>query len=155
MKFLVTKELRGNVVLARVILILMGIFFFFLLSDIILYYYQIGLTVESISETLLGNEETFVEPLLFDVLLEKIHSGIFTSMIVLFLLSIIYMRIHTSQASYTIHLAFIAAILTPIVLLLAYFYGSIFILSWIVLFLIWHSLGMYLTLNIAWNLLKK
>ena len=155
MKFLVTKELKDNVLLTRVVLIFVLIFFLFLLSDILLNHYQMGLTIESVKETLHGNEETFIEPLLLDVLLERMHISIFISMIVLLLLSIIYMRIHNSSTSAVIHLTFITAILTPIVLLLAYFYGSIFILTWIILFISWHSLGIYLTFNIAWNLVRR
>ena len=76
-------------------------------------------------------------------------------MMTLVLLSIIYMRVHNIQKSNIIHLAFISAILSSLALLLAYEYGTVFILLWITFFVIWHLCGLYLAFSIAWNLLKK
>lgn len=154
MKFLLTKELKDNQLLRFVVLFFLAIITLFLLSDILLHHYQIGLSFEKAKETLLGNEEAFIEPLLFDVLLEKIHIGIFTSMITLMLISIISIRVSHTQKSKVIHLAFISAILTPLSLLIAYFYGGIFILVWIGLFLLWHFCAIYLCMTSVWSLLK-
>lgn len=154
MQFLVTKELKRNRLLTLIVVVLMATFTIFLLLDMILYHYQIGLSLEKATETLLGNEEAFIEPLLFDIVLERVHVGIFTSMITLILLSIIYMRIHAIHTSKVIHLAFISAILAPIALLLAYFYGTVFILAWIALFVVWHLCAFYLSANSLWNLMR-
>jgi hypothetical protein len=154
-KFLVTQELKHNPLLKLVVLFLLGILAIFLLTDLVLYHLQIGLTLEQASQTLLGNEEVFIEPLLFDVLLERLHIGIFTSMITLILLSIIYMRVQNTQKSSVIHLVFITAILAPLSLLLAYFYGTAFIVTWIGLFILWHLVALYLAFVTMWSLVKR
>ena len=154
MKFLVTTKLKQNPLLKFVVLFLVAILGIFLLTDLVLYHLQIGLTLERATETLLGHEEAFIEPIIFEVLLERIHIGIFTSMITLILLSIIYMRVLDTEKSKVIHLAFITAILSPIVLLLAYVYGTAFIVLWIALFVLWHLFGVYLALHTVWSLLK-
>jgi len=153
-KFLVTTKLKQNPLLKFVVLFLVAILGIFLLTDLVLYHLQIGLTLERATETLLGHEEAFIEPIIFEVLLERIHIGIFTSMITLILLSIIYMRVLDTEKSKVIHLAFITAILSPIVLLLAYVYGTAFIVLWIALFVLWHLFGVYLALHTVWSLLK-
>jgi len=154
-KFLVTKALHNNPLLKLVVLFFVAVLGLFLLFDIVLHHYQIGLTLTLATECLLGNEEAFVEPLLFDVLLERVHIGIFTSMITLVLLSIIYMRVTNVQKSKLIHIAFISAIFAPLSLLLAYFYGSVFIMAWIGLFLLWHVVGLYLAFSTFWKLLRS
>lgn len=154
MKFLVTKELHQNPLLSKLILFFVLIFAVFLITDLFLHHLQIGLIPSQALETLQGNEEAFIEPLLFDVLLERVHIGIFTSMMTLLLLSIILMRVTDKQNARAIHVAFIAAILAPVSLLLGYFYGSIFVTLWIVFFTLWHLLGIYFVLVISWRLLR-
>ena len=155
MKFLVKKELHSNPLLKLLIVFLVAVLSLFLLSDMLLHHYQIGLTPTLASETLLGNAEAFIEPLLFDVLLERVHIGIFTSMITLILLSIIYMRVQNIEKSKLIHIAFVSAILTPLGLILAYFYGPLFIMAWIGLFLLWHIVALTLAFSILWKLLRS
>jgi len=153
-KFLVTQELKKNSLLKLVVLFLLAILSIFLCTDLVLHHLQIGLTLEQASQTLLGNEEAFIEPLLFDVLLERVHVGIFTSMITLVLLSIIYMRVKNIAKSKVIHIAFISAILAPITLLLAYVYGTVFIVLWIGFFILWHLCALYLALATVWSLVR-
>jgi hypothetical protein len=155
MKFLVTKELHQNPLLRSLVLFFVAVLSLFLLSDIVLHHYQIGLTPSLATETLLGNEDAFIEPLLFDVLLERVHSSIFTSMITLILLSIIFMRVQDVEKNKLIHIAFLSAIFTPLCLILAYFYGSVFIAAWIALFLLWHSVALYLSFFILWKLFRS
>lgn len=154
MKFLVTKELSQNRLLSLMVLFLVGILALFLLSDILLHHYQIGLTPIRAFESILGDKEAFVEPMLFDALLERVHIDIFTSMITLILLIIIYIRLNPNTKNKIIHFTFIAAILTPISLILGYFYGTEFIILWIILFLLWHSSALYFAFIIFWKLLR-
>lgn len=155
MRFLVTQELKHNPLLKQLVLFFTALLCVYLISDIFLVHLQLGLTLDKASEVLLGNEESFIEPLLFDVLLEKVHIGIFTSMLSLLLLSIIYMRTYSIEHAKVIHVAFIAAILAPVSLLLAHNYGTIFIILWIGLFVLWHLSGLYMAVRIMVNLLKK
>lgn len=154
MKFLVTKELHHNRLLRLLVLLFVGVVALFLFLDMVLHHYQIGLTLTHASASLLGNEEAFVEPILFDTLLERVHSSIFTSMLTLTLLSIIYIRIGDIKKSRLIHIGFVSAIVTPLSLILAYFYGMVFIVVWIALFLLWHLVALYFCFFIVWRLLQ-
>lgn len=155
MKFLITKELHHNPLLKVLILFFVAILTLFLFSDILIYHYQIGLTPTLAEECLRGDIETYTEPILFDVLLERVHISIFTSMITLMLLSIIYMRVYNIEKSFVIHLGFISAILSPITLILSYFYGNIFIVLWISSFLFWHMIALYFSFRILLGLLIR
>ncbi|MEA1879475.1 MAG: hypothetical protein U9N11_02355 [Campylobacterota bacterium] len=155
MKFLVTNELSQNPLLKMLVLFFVTIMMLFLLSDIALHHYQIGLTLSIASEAILGNEEAFVEPMLFDVLLEKVHIDIFISMIALTLLVVIYIRVYKPKTNKMIHIGFISAILTVLALVLAYFYGEVFVVFWITFFLVWHFVALYFALLIMVKLVRS
>lgn len=148
MKFLVTKELEQNRLLTLQVLLLTAILTLFIFSDMVLHHYQIGLTPTQALETLLGNEEAFLEPMLLTALLERIHMDIFISMITLMLLVVIYIRLSKNRKNKMIHLSFLSAILAPISLLLGYFYGEIFIFLWLGLFVLWHLCALYFSVII-------
>ncbi len=148
MKFLVTKELEQNRLLTLQVLWLTAILTLFLFSDMVLHHYQVGLTPAQALETILGNEEAFVEPILLSALLERIHIDIFISMLTLMLLVVIYIRLSKDRKNKMIHLAFLSAILAPFSLLLGYFYGEVFIFLWLGLFIVWHLCALYFSMNI-------
>lgn len=154
MKFLVTTELQQNPLLKLLIGFFVGILILFTGLDLLLHHYQIGLTLEMAKTTILGDEEAFIEALLFDVLLERIHISLFISMLMLVLLVITYMRVTKNIANKMIHVAFIAAIAAPISLLLGYFFGEIFISLWIGFFILWHLCAFYFSAVILWKLLR-
>jgi len=153
MKFLVTKELEHNRLLTLQVLLLTGVLTLFLLSDILLHHFQLGLTPALLMESVLGNEEAFIEPMVFSALLERIHMDLFISMITLMLLAVTYIRIGNSREDKIIHWAFISAILTPVSLLLGYFYGAFFLYLWLVLFGLWHLFAFYFSVYIFRKLL--
>ena len=113
--------------------------------------------IVSISNTLYGNEEEFIEALLLDTLLLQIHSDLFMNIITLMILSSIYIR-YFSQNTFTkilVHLLFLSGILAPISLLIAYFSAVIFIYIWIFAFIGEHLLGIFMALRILKKLLNK
>ncbi len=127
----------------------------FLVSDMFLHHYQIGLELSKATETLLGNEEEFTDPILFDALLERVHIDLFTSTITLMILTVIYVRIapQSKIKSLPIHLLFLTAIFSHIALMGGFYGGEIFIMAWIGLFLIWHTLAIGLSFYIILKLL--
>jgi hypothetical protein len=153
MKFLVTKELEQNRLLTLQVLLLTAVLTLFLFSDMVLHHFQVGLTPVQAIETILGNEEAFIEPMLFSALLERIHIDIFISMITLMLLVVIYIRLGKSRKNRMIHLSFLSAILAPFSLLLGYFYGEVFIYIWLGLFIVWHLCALYFSVFIFRKLL--
>jgi hypothetical protein len=121
--------------------------------DVLLHHHQIGLTLTTATDTILGNEEEFLDPILFDSILERVHADILSAMITLMILTTILVRLRPKSKQRLVHLSFITAILSQVALLLAPS-APLFISIWIVLFLLWHLLSLILGLSIMWKLLK-
>ena len=157
MKFLVTKELWHNQLLKWLVVFFVAILILFLLSDMLLHHYQIGLEFSRAIETIMGNEEEFTDPILFDSLLERVHIDIFTSTITLMLLALIYVRVAPKNKikSLPIHLLFLTAILSHIALMGGFYAGEFFIYSWVVLFIIWHIIAIALSFYTLFRLVLK
>ena len=157
MKFLVTKELWHNQLLKWLVVFFVAILILFLLSDMLLHHYQIGLEFSRAIETIMGNEEEFTDPILFDALLERVHIDIFTSTITLMLLVLIYVRVvpQNKIKSLPIHLLFLTAILSHIALMGGFYAGEFFIYSWVVLFIIWHIIAIALSFYTIFRLVLK
>ena len=152
MNFLKQKnELLRNQFLRGLILFLVVGIILFLVSDVVLHHYQMGLTLEKLNETLRGSEENFTDPILFDVLLEKVHLDTLSSLVILLLLSVILIRLEPNRRELLVHLVFITAIASLISLLLA-FYFPLFSIVWIVLFLFWHFLALFISFKIIWRI---
>jgi len=154
MKFLKkNKEFDKNPLLKKLILFLVFTLLLFLGLDVLLHHHQIGLTLATATDTILGNEEEFLDPILFDSLLERVHADILSAMIVLMLLATILIRLSSQSKQRLVHLSFLTAIFTQVALLLA---PSIplFIVLWITLFLLWHFIAFVMGLRIIWELLR-
>ncbi len=149
MKFLVNKELKDNQFLKHLIYGLLVFIVLFLVLDLSFYHIKIGLIPSMAEDTLLGNEEIFVEPILFDSLLLMVHTNLFFSMLALLILSSIYIRVsdRVPVSKSIFHILFISAVLAPISLLFGYFFGKFLIVAWIVLFITWHIISLFLAIK--------
>lgn len=147
------KELDKNPLLKKLILFLVITLLLYLGLDIILHHQQIGLTFSTATNTILGNEEKFIDPILFDSLLEHVHTNILASMVTLILLTTIYIRLKSESKQRLVHLSFSTAILSQIVLLLTTTL-PFFINVWVILFLLWHLTAFILGLIVVGKLLK-
>jgi len=99
MKFLKkNKEFEKNPLLKKLILFLVFTLLLFLGLDVLVHHHQIGLTLATATDTILGNEEEFLDPILFDSLLERVHADILSAMIVLMLLATILIRLRANNA---------------------------------------------------------
>ena len=153
MKFLEQPRSLNNPLLKNLMRFLIVVIALALLSDILLHDYKIGLSPSQATQTIAGNEEEFCEPMLFDSLLEQVHTDTLNSMISLLLLAVILIRLNPTSKQRSIHLAFISAISTQIVLLVS-FYFSAFILLWIILFVLWHLTALSMAIESLWRLSK-
>jgi uncharacterized BrkB/YihY/UPF0761 family membrane protein len=147
------KELESNPLLRKLILFLVLSLVLFLGLDILLHYHQIGLTLQTATSNILGNEEEFLDPMLFDTLLEHAHSDTLSAMLTLMLLTTVHLRLNPKKKQTCVHLIFLSAILTQVCLLLSSTL-FLFIPLWIGLFLFWHLLALWLGISIMWRLLK-
>ena len=157
MKFLVTKDLEHSTLLSYLMGSVVFMILLYLTFDVVLHAYVIGLDMHSISVTLFGDVENFVEPVLIDSLLLQVHIDLFMTLFAVMILASIYIRLYSSRSmtKWTVHLLFILGILAPTALLLAYFVSESFMFIWLISFLLWHFLGSIVAMIILKKLLFK
>jgi len=157
MKFLVTKDLAHSSLISYLMSSVVFAILLYLGLDTILHAYVIGLDMDSISVTLFGDAENFVEPVLIDSLLLQVHIDLFMTLFAILILSSIYIRLYSSKVmtKWIVHLLFIMGILAPVTLLLAYFVSASFTAMWLISFLLWHVLACMVALMILKKLLFK
>ena len=157
MKFLVTKDLQHSTLLGNLMVGVSVALFFYLGLDVVLHGYLLGTNLTEINTTLYGNVEEFVEPILIDSLLLQVHSDLFMSLFGIMIIASIYIRLFSGKKSTKsfVHLLFILGLLSPIMLLIAYFSSVVFVYLWVASFLLWHLLGMGMALAIIKKLLFK
>lgn len=148
-----SKEFDKNPLLKKLILFLVMALLLFLGLDLLVHHNQIGLTLATAQDTILGNEEAFLDPILFDTILERVHSDILSAMISLMLLTTILVRLNPKSKQRLVQLSFTTAILSQVALLLAPKL-ALFISLWIMLFILWHLLAFIMGSSIIWKLLK-
>ncbi len=146
MRFTLVKDLRKDALMRPLLSGLMLFTGAFLIADIFLKSQHIGLDTQTLSQTLYGNEALFAEPVSEHFMLELLHSDIFFMMMVLLTLSAVYARLCPFKrfAAVLINVAMLAGISDIVLLALAYFRGSAFILPWLGAFWIWHAAALFM-----------
>ena len=131
--------------------------FFYLGLDTVLHAYVIGSDMLSITNTLYGNVEEFIEPILLDSLLLQVHIDLFMSLFSIMIISSIYIRLYSDKSvtKWLMHMLFILGLLAPLFLMVAYFTSIGFVYAWLVCFGLGHLLGMGMSLRIIKKLLFK
>lgn len=126
----------------------------YLVFDIFVKNHTLGLSVHSVSTTLFGNADEFLDPMNKSVFLEFIHMQIFFLMMLLLTLSAVFIRLlHKKTNSILImNLLMLFGILTPLTLTAAYFYSAEFIGLYLVCFFSWHIIALYMSLKSLWEL---
>lgn len=157
MKFLVTKDLAHSTLLTYLMSAVVCMLLLYIGFDTVLHAYVIGLDMHSVSVTLFGDVENFVEPILIDSLLLQVHIDLFMTLFALLILSSIYIRLYSSKpmTKWIVHLLFILGMLAPVTLILAYFVSALFTTMWLMSFILWHILASVVALMILKKLLFK
>jgi len=157
MKFLVTKDLAHSTLLSYLMGSVVFAILLYLGLDTVLHAYIIGLDMHSVSVTLFGDAENFVEPILIDSLLLQVHIDLFMTLFAILILSSIYIRLYSDKVmtKWIVHLLFIMGMLAPAALLLAYFISASFTAIWLISFILWHVLASLVALVILKKLLFK
>ena len=157
MKFLVNKDLEHSCLLENLMAgVVFSLFFFFLL-DIVLHAYVLGLDISTLSTTLFGNPDEFIEPILLDTLLLQVHIDLFIALFSIMIVASIYIRLHSKKmmTKWLVHTLFILGLFTPILLMIAYFTNVWFVTIWLVTFILGHLLAMWMSLLILKRLFFK
>ncbi|RUM70430.1 MAG: hypothetical protein DSZ09_04430 [Sulfurovum sp.] len=157
MKFLVTKDLAHSTLLAKLMLGVCIALFFYLGLDSVLHAYILGDNLSEITNTLYGNVDAFIEPILIDTLLLQVHMDLFMALLSIMILSSIYIRLFREKKStkLLVHLVFIFGLFAPVFLLIAYFTSLWAVYVWLVNFFFWHLIGLGMLLAIIKKLLFK
>ena len=157
MKFLVTKDLAHSTLLGNLMAGVSVALFFYLGLDAVLHAYVIGSDMQSISNTLYGNVEEFIEPVLLDSLLLQVHIDLFMTLFSIMIIASIYIRLYSDKSitKWLMHMLFILSLLAPLFLMVAYFTSIGFVYAWLASFVLGHLLGMGLSLRIVKKLLFK
>jgi hypothetical protein len=147
-RFTLVKELRSDVLMRP---LLSGMLLFasvFLIADIFLKRDHIGLDRATLSNTLYGNEEEFIEPVTEHFILELLHSDIFFMMMTLLTLAAVYARVCPLKrvAVVVINIVMVVGIADIVLLALAYYRGSGYLLPWLAAFWTWHGGALFMAL---------
>lgn len=157
MKFLVTKDLAHSTLLTTLMSAVVFVILLYIGFDTALHAYVIGLDMPSVSVTLFGDAENFVEPILIDALLLQVHIDLFMTLFTIMILSSIYIRLYSSKTmtKWIVHLLFIFGMLAPVTLMMAYYVGTLFAVMWLISFVLWHVLALIAGIMILKKLVFK
>jgi hypothetical protein len=157
MKFLVTKDLAHSTLLSYLMGSVVFAILMYLGFDMVLHAYVIGLDLHSVSVTLFGDVENFIEPILIDSLLLQVHIDLFMTLFALLILSSIFIRLYSDKVmtKWIVHLLLSMGILAPVALILAYFVSTLFSVIWLISFVLWHLLASIVAIMILKKLLAK
>ncbi len=145
MKFLVSKDAVPTPLLRQLMTAVTVAILLYLVLDVVLHGYLIGLSPQVAAQTLYGNEEAFVEPILFESLLLQVHIDLFMALVSLLIVVSIYLRMKYKEKvrKGLLHALFMAALAAPLLLIAAYFSGSFWLYGWLGAFYLWHLLALF------------
>ena len=140
MKFLVSHDRQLSPLLRQLMIaVLIGIAVYDAM-DVMLHALTFGISPQDVLKTVYGDEADFVEPILSQTLLMQVHIDLFLGLFVVLTLSAMAVRLLETgrMKRLVIHMLDLFGLLTPLVLLLAYFSHAMLILVWYGAFLFWH-----------------
>jgi len=145
MKFLVSKDTAPTPLLRQLMTAVTVAMLLYLLLDVVLHGYLIGFSPQAAAQTLYGNEEAFVEPILFESLLLQVHIDLFMALVSLLIVVSIYLRMKHKEKvrKGLLHALFLSALAAPLLLIAAYFGGSFWLYGWVGAFYLWHLLALF------------
>ena len=154
MKFTLINNIQKDSAMS---LILKGFLIFILLylaADILVMNSSFGISIQSISTTLFGNEEEYIDPINEASFLEFWHTQIFFIMMILLTLNAIFIRMAKKSRVIVPNILMISAIISLVSLPLA-FYSEFFIQVYIFTYFIWHLMAVYMIFYSFWKLNAK
>lgn len=150
MKFVINKDLEHSKLLNTLMMGVSSALLFYLLFDVILHGFIVGSDITTITNTLYGNIDEFIEPILLDTLLLQVHIDLFMSLLTLMILSTMYIRLFSEEKTtkWLIHLLFILGLAAPLMLLVAYMSSPYYVYVWIFMLSAGHLLAVFFALRI-------
>ena len=155
MKFTLVKNIQKDSAMS---LILKGFLIFillYLIADVLVMNSSFGITVDTISATLFGNEDEYIDPINEAAFLEFWHTQIFFIMMVLLTLNAIFIRVANRSRVINTNILMISAITSLISIVLAYYISDFFVNVYMWSYFIWHSMAAYMIVYSFWKLRAK
>ena len=155
MKFTLIKNIQKDSAMS---LILKGFLLFillYLIADVLVMNSSFGITVDTITTTLFGNEEEYIDPINEASFLEFWHTQIFFVMMILLTLNAIFIRVANRSRVINTNILMISAITSLISIVLAYYVSDFFVNVYIWSYFIWHAMALYMIVYSFWKLRAK
>ena len=128
--------------------------FLYIIFDVFVKSHTMGISLTTVSTTLFGNTDEFIDPMNKSLFLEFVHMQIFFLMMILLTLAAVYLRLlHQKRNTLVVlNILMLSALLSPVALVTAYFYPTEFIGIYLFAFFSWHTVALYMTLSSLWEL---
>ncbi len=150
MKFTLIKDIRKDRFMRPILSFLVLFLTLYLLSDMFVKYSSFGIFPNQVFITLYGDEQQFVDAISESVFLEYWHTEIFFSMMTLFLLATIYIRVSNASTvtAISVNIMMLSSIFALVSLLLAFYGFSFMVYIYVTCFGIWHFVAVLCALDI-------
>ena len=155
MKFTLVKNIQKDSAMS---LILKGFLLFillYLIADVLVMNSSFGITVDTITTTLFGNEDEYIDPINEASFLEFWHTQIFFVMMILLTLNAIFIRVANRSRVINTNILMISAITSLISLVLAFYVSNFFVNIYMWSYFIWHTMAVYMIVYSFWKLRAK
>lgn len=155
MKFTLIKNIQKDSAMSLILKGFLVFILLYLIADILVMKSSFGLTVETISATLFGNEEEYIDPINEAGFLEFWHTQIFFIMMILLTLNAIFIRVANRSRVINTNILMISAITSLISIVLAYYVSAFFVNIYMWSYFIWHGMATYMIIYSFWKLRAK
>lgn len=155
MRFTLINNIQNDSAMSLILKGFLTFILLYLVADILVMYSSFGLTVDTLSTTLFGNEVEYIDPITKSAFLEFWHTQIFFMMMILITLNAIFVRMVKTGKVLMINTLMISAISSLVFLPLAFYMSELFVSLFIFSFFIWHGVALYMIAYSFWKLNAK
>ena len=97
MRFTITKDISSHAYLRNILILTLLTFELFVLAYVYFQSHSIGYAPSAIESSILGNEELFVDPKSFILILEELHIGVFMYLMVATIVLMVFVQIRNFE----------------------------------------------------------
>lgn len=144
MRFTLIKDIKQDSIMKPVLTFLLLFTLLYIIVDIFVKNLNFGISYYDVHNTLFGNADEFLEPMEQGVFLEFWHMEIFFSMMILFTLCAVYIRLSTSNSIISTSLLMLSALVSLISIILAFYFSDFFIYIYLSCYFTWHLVAFYM-----------
>ena len=155
MKFTLVKNIQKDSAMSLILKGFLVFILLYLIADVLVMNSSFGITVGTITTTLFGNEDEYIDPINEASFLEFWHTQIFFVMMILLTLNAIFIRVANRSRVINTNILMISAITSLISLVLAFYVSNFFVNVYMWSYFIWHAMALYMIVYSFWKLRAK